>query len=99
MNRELGADFALDGFAHRAVWNRAASRVEMHLESLRRQTVTISAAEYVAHFSAGDTIWTESSYKFEPSQLDALGVAVGLSVERTWLHEGARFALTLFNVG
>jgi dimethylhistidine N-methyltransferase len=97
MNRELGADFTLESFAHRVLWNAAASRVEMHLESLQRQVVTIPAAELVAHFAVGETIWTESSYKFEPSQLDALGAAAGLSLARTWLHP-ARFSLALFDV-
>ena len=65
LNRELGADFDLDAFAHRAVWNAAASRMEMHLESLRAQTVEIPGAGFSVDFSEGESIWTESSYKYE----------------------------------
>jgi dimethylhistidine N-methyltransferase len=98
MNRELGSSFDLATFEHRAIWNAGASRVEMHLSSLRTQRVEIPGARCVADFDAGESIWTESSYKYERSQLDTLGTAVGLSVERTWLDEDAAFALTLFGV-
>src|SRR4051812_104757 len=59
MNRELQADFDLDRFAHVAVWNRAARRVEMHLESACAQQVRI--AGHIVEFEAGERIWTESS--------------------------------------
>jgi dimethylhistidine N-methyltransferase len=98
INGELGARFDLDAFDHRAVWNRAQSRMEMHLVSRAAQDVAVPGAGCVAAFAPGEAIWTESSYKFEPGQLDALASAVGLSVVRTWIHAGARFALTLFEV-
>jgi dimethylhistidine N-methyltransferase len=72
INRELGGDFDLDRFAHRAVWNAGESRVEMHLVSLRPQHVRIPAAEIDVFLEAGETIWTESSYKYELSELSAL---------------------------
>ena len=50
LNRELGADFELDQFTHRAVWNATASRVEMHLESLCEQTVSIPGADCEVRF-------------------------------------------------
>ena len=96
LNRELGADFDLDAFAHRAVWNPAESRMEMHLESLRAQTVEIPGAECSVHFTAGESIWTESSYKYETDGVNALGAAVGLAVRAQWVDERDRFALTAF---
>ena len=96
LNRELGADFDLDAFAHRAVWNAAASRMEMHLESLRAQTVEIPGAGFSVDFSEGESIWTESSYKYEIEGVRELGAAAGLAVTRQWVDERDRFALTAF---
>ena len=96
LNRELGADFDLDSFAHRAVWNAAASRMEMHLESLRAQTVEIPDAGFSVDFSEGESIWTESSYKYETEGVRKLGAAAGLAVTRQWVDERDRFALTAF---
>jgi dimethylhistidine N-methyltransferase len=62
LNRELGADFDLDTFRHRARWNAQESRIEMHLESTIAQTVTIDGRRIV--FAPGETIHTENSYKF-----------------------------------
>ncbi len=61
-NRELGADFDLDAFAHRAVWNAGLSRMEMHLVSLADQTVTVDGSRH--RFLEGETLHTESSRKF-----------------------------------
>ena len=61
-NRDLGADFDLDAFAHRAVWNADRSRMEMHLVSLADQTVTIDGTRH--RFLEGETLHTESSRKF-----------------------------------
>jgi L-histidine N-alpha-methyltransferase len=96
LNRELGADFDLPGWEHRAVWNRDKRRVEMHLVSVVRQRVTIPRAGVVAVFAAGETIFTESSYKYEPRDVDRLAGAAGLRRERRWTDGDARFALTLY---
>ena len=93
MNRELGADFDLDRFAHRAVWNAHESRVEMHLVSQRRHVVRIPAAQLELSFGTGENIWTESSYKFEPAGVRAVLGSAGFEVRRQW-QEGT-FALTL----
>jgi dimethylhistidine N-methyltransferase len=98
INRELGGTFDLDQFAHRAVWNRAAHRMEMHLESLKMQHVAIPAAGISVAFAAGERIWTESSYKYEPEQIAGLAMDCGFMVAEQWLDEDARFALTLFAV-
>jgi L-histidine N-alpha-methyltransferase len=62
LNRELGANFDPARFLHRARWNRAQSRIEMHLESEGAQTVQLDG--HTIHFAAGETIHTENSYKF-----------------------------------
>ncbi len=66
VNRELGADFDLAQFRHVVKINPEARSVEMHLESMRQQVVSIPAAEIVIEFQQGETIWTESSYKYWP---------------------------------
>jgi L-histidine N-alpha-methyltransferase len=96
INRELGADFDLSAFAHRAVWNVQARRVEMHLVSLRDQEVVIPRADCAARFSQGESIWTESSYKYTPEEVLSLGAAGGFVLRQQWLDGDARFALTLF---
>jgi dimethylhistidine N-methyltransferase len=92
-NRELGADFDLDGFAHRALWNREESRVEMHLVSLRAQHVRIPASDLDIDFTPDETIWTESSYKYDPKQLRRLLEQAGFTPVEQWADHG--FALTL----
>jgi len=98
INDELGGTFDLDGFAHRAVWNARASRVEMHLVSRRRQTVRIAASALEIVFEPAEPIWTESSYKYEPEALVAEGLAAGFASADQWIDPDARFALTRFTV-
>jgi dimethylhistidine N-methyltransferase len=97
LNREFDANFDLDQFAHRAVWNATASRVEMHLESLSEQTVSLPGADYRVRFTAGESIWTESSYKYESDGVAALGVAAGFALRDQWVDGEARFAVTVFD--
>jgi L-histidine N-alpha-methyltransferase len=92
-NRELDADFDLSGFAHRAVWNAGASRIEMHLVSTRRQPVRVPKAGLDITFEPGDTIWTESSYKYRADQLVATLERAGFLTVDQWSEDG--FALTL----
>ncbi len=66
INDELGGSFELDGFAHRACWNGRERRIEMHLVSTRPQTVRVAATDLEIEFDSGESIWTESSYKYEP---------------------------------
>jgi L-histidine N-alpha-methyltransferase len=95
INRELGGDFDLDAFGHRALWNRAESRVEMHLVSRRRQRVRIPPAHIDITLDEGDTIWTESSYKYEPDALGVLLGASGFSPIDRWIAKEDGFALLL----
>ena len=96
INRELGGTFDLDAFAHVAIWNPEHSRIEMHLESRAHQRVTIARAGLSVPFARGERIWTESSYKYEPSQIDEMGVDAGFTTAEQWIDDEARFALTLF---
>jgi dimethylhistidine N-methyltransferase len=96
INTELLADFDLAAFEHRAVWNRLERRVEMHLVSRRAQDVVIPRADLSLRLEAGETIWTESSYKYEPGELLRLGTGAGLRGAGQWIEPEARFALTLF---
>jgi len=96
VNRELGADFELGAFRHEARWNPRESRMEMHLVSTRAQRVHVPGAGVTATFEAGESIWTESSYKYEPEQIVAMGREAGLHSRAQWIDPDARFALTLF---
>jgi L-histidine Nalpha-methyltransferase len=96
INRELGANFDLDAFEHRAIWNDAEQRVEMHLVSLRAQEVRLPAAAVPLRFAAGESIWTESSYKYTARSIIDLGRNAGLSSSMQWVDADAAFALTLF---
>ena len=102
LNRELGASFDLDAFAHVAVWNAGERRVEMHLESLRDQRVRVAPstgsgqAAWCVDFAAGERIWTESSYKYDADQVVAMGARAGFATAAQWIESDARFALTLF---
>jgi dimethylhistidine N-methyltransferase len=96
LNRELRADFDLRAFEHRAVWNPVERRIEMHLFSVRPQVVTIAGAGTTVRFNDGESIWTESSYKYQPEEVVELGSATGFASHSQWIDPDARFALTLF---
>ena len=98
MNRELGANFDVDAFAHRAVWNASASRVEMHLVARAAQTVRVPAAGLDLSLDAGETIWTESSYKYHPGDLDSRLQDCGFRTTAQWIDAPDAFALTLATV-
>jgi L-histidine N-alpha-methyltransferase len=88
LNRELGAEFNPEAFLHRAVWNRTASRMEMHLESCEEQSVWIAALEAEVRFAAGERLHTENSYKYTAEQVAGLMALAGFPVERHWLADG-----------
>jgi L-histidine Nalpha-methyltransferase len=94
MNRELGADFRLSQFRHRSIWDARLSRVEMHLESREAQVVHVAGAPFA--FRAGETIHTESAYKWEPRAFDALAAISGWRLERAWTDERAWFSVRLY---
>ena len=91
INRELGGDFALDGFRHEARWNENASAVEMHLVSLREQTVSVAGRE--VRFAARETIHTEDSRKYDVTSFQRLAEAAGWAVDRLWSDPERLFAV------
>ena len=91
MNRELGGDFDLAAFRHRAFYNVADHRIEMHLESLRAQTVRVAACNFA--FAKGETIHTENSYKYTIESFRALAESAGWQPLSTWTDENDYFAV------
>lgn len=92
INCELGADFDLARFRHVAFFNDDASRIEMHLESTTDQTVHVAGRTF--EFATGETIWTESSYKYDEDQLATIAGAAGFRVERLWTDAKGLFWVT-----
>jgi L-histidine N-alpha-methyltransferase len=95
INRELGGEFDLRSFRHRAIYNPREGRMEMHLESRHVQTVAIAELGLEVPFVAGETIHTESSYKFDRELIAALAADTGFAVRQTWTDSAARFASNL----
>lgn len=93
INNMLDADFDPRQFAHRAIWNADASRIEMHLVSSREQQVHISGE--TIRFRAGESIWTESSYKYDRHMLDDLVCKSGFEIGRLWSDEDELFWVAL----
>jgi dimethylhistidine N-methyltransferase len=93
LNREAGSDFDPASFAHRAVWNDAESRIEMHLVSLREQSVRVDG--HVVHFARDETIHTENSYKYAPERFAALAHASGWHTATLWTDPAQMFSLHL----
>lgn len=95
IRRELGADFRPRLFRHRALWNDRESRIEMHLESLVAQEVSIAALELTVSFRRGETIHTENSYKFTPKTAASLLERSGFEVRREWTDPKRWFGVYL----
>ena len=95
INRDLGADFDVRSFKHRAVWNATESRVEMHIVSLRPQRVRVPAAGVDVTLRSGEQIWTESSYKYRAPEVLGMLERCGFRSRDQWIDEKARFAVTL----
>lgn len=91
LNRELGADFDLAAFTHRAFYNEALGRVEMHLVSLKSQDVIIQRHRF--HFHDGETIHTENSYKYSIEQFQQLAMAAGFEPIRYWTDPDRQFSV------
>ncbi len=80
INRELGGNFDLSAFAHRAIYNRERHRIEMHLVSLKAQTIRVLGR--AISFRAGESIHTESSYKYSVERFIALARGSGWELPR-----------------
>lgn len=97
INRELGADFDLELFTHRAVYNPAAGRVEMYLVSREPQAVTLGGT--VIEFARGETICTEYSHKYTVEEFAALAAEAGLTLRRQWTDRDRYFGVLHFAIG
>ncbi|GEJ57027.1 L-histidine N(alpha)-methyltransferase [Anaeromyxobacter diazotrophicus] len=90
-NRELGADFRLDSFRHEARWDERQGRMEMHLVSTREQTVHVGGEAF--RFDEGESIWTESSYKYDLREFAVLAALAGWRSESVWTDHRAWFSV------
>ena len=95
LNRELGADFDPDRFAHVARWNEEDHRIEMWLRSLDGGRVRVADLDIEVDFAPGEEMLTEISTKFTPSSLAAELAAAGLEVEASWPSPGDEFLMTM----
>lgn len=105
LNRELLADFVPEFFQHLAFFNRGKSRIEMHLRSVIDQEVHIYPSgarlpekEETFHFGQGETIHTESSYKFTPDSFGVIAEEAGLRPITQWTDSKGQFALALLEI-
>ncbi len=98
INRELGGEFDLKKFEHRARYNESEGRMEMYLVSRERQTIAIRSLDVEIHFEEGETIHTENSYKYDTDQLTSLARESGFALERTWTDSLQCFSFNLFAV-
>jgi dimethylhistidine N-methyltransferase len=95
INRELGGDFDLPGYAHEARWNAAEGRVEMHLRARTAQRIRVRDARCECELAAGETIWTESCRKFRLEEIPQVADRAGFRCEAQWVDEEWPFSENL----
>ncbi|MDP3715724.1 MAG: L-histidine N(alpha)-methyltransferase, partial [Burkholderiales bacterium] len=93
INRELGADFDPGRFRHVAFYDADAGRIEMHLESLVAQTVSVGGRRF--GFAAGERLHTENSCKYSVAEFQQLAQSAGFAAEKVWVDAEALFSLHL----
>ncbi len=91
INRELGADFDLQAFRHSAFYNERRGRIEMHLESVRAQTVIVDGQRF--RFTAGERIHTENSYKYDLGEFRDLARSAGFEPVQAWTDPDRLFSV------
>lgn len=96
LQRELGADLNAGGFRHKAFFNEALGRIEMHLESLRSQVVRIGGRKFT--FAEGERLHTENSYKYSIEEFQALASRAGLTPVQTWTDAESLFSVHYLTV-
>jgi uncharacterized SAM-dependent methyltransferase len=95
INRELEGDFTLGHFEHHVRYQEIDCRIEMHLRSTRRQTVSIRGADFTCIFREGETIWTEACYKFRVEEIPGIARRTGFLCEAQWVDTEWAFAENL----
>lgn len=96
INRELGGDFDLVQFEHVVRYDQSERRIEMHLRSKIWQRITIRAAGFRFYMREGETIWTESSHKYNRNEVIHMGERAGYSCLGQWVDSEWCFAQSLF---
>lgn len=96
LNGEFGANFNLDGFRHKALYNAKIGRIEMHLVSLKEQSVTLDGQTF--HFAEGENIHTENSYKYGVEEFQALARRAGFTPVKVWTDADSLFSVHYFTV-
>ncbi|HEV2882002.1 MAG TPA: L-histidine N(alpha)-methyltransferase [Pyrinomonadaceae bacterium] len=96
LNREFDANFDPRAFRHVAVYNEAAGRVEIYIESRRAQVVSLPKLDLEISFAAGERVHTENSYKYDREELDALAAHTGFACTDRWTDADGRFSSNLF---
>ena len=91
LNRELDANFEPNSFAHKAIWNEAQSRIEMHLISLKEQRCNIQGHEFILKES--ETIHTENSYKYSLADFQYMAEQAGFISSKVWTDDDQMFAI------
>jgi L-histidine N-alpha-methyltransferase len=95
INERLGADFAVDDFAHESYWDADAEWIEMRLRARREMVVRIPGADLAVTFGQGEYVRTEVSAKFRPEGIGAELAAAGFVTEQWWTDTGSRYGVTL----
>lgn len=95
INRELGADFDLRRFRHHVLYNEAERRIEMHLVSQVKQSASVPGAGIRVEFRVGETIWTESSHKYNLDEVVAIAQQTGFACVEQWVDAEWPFAQNL----
>jgi uncharacterized SAM-dependent methyltransferase len=96
VNKITDGDFRLQDFSHRAFYNEELRRIEMHLESKASQTVKINGSSI--ELRKGETLHTESSYKYSLESFSALSDAAGLQLRKSWLDQEKLFSVHYLTV-
>ncbi len=96
INRELNADFPVDRFRHVAVYDESKGRIEMHLVSTERQAVCVNGTEI--RFEKGESIWTESSYKYTLDEFSNIAAKAGFDVSKVWTDSEQLFSVQYLTV-
>lgn len=96
INRELEGDFELSRFEHGVRYDESEQRIEMHLRSKAWQRVTIRKAGFRFYMREGETIWTESSHKYDPKEVIRMGERAGYECAGQWIDSQWAFAQSLF---
>ena len=95
-NRELGADFDVQGFAYRLDYDETSGRLSIHLESLRKQTAHVADAAF--RFAAGERVHVEDSWKYAPADFQALARDAGYAPRAVWRDAASLFSVHLLEL-